>query len=209
MVSLNSDIELFWNTCHSQNKTESLSGCQYDETISFLKLQNLIKPNISVLEVGVGLGYVTKGLYDNGVVVSCLEISDIGIDRVKKYCENTYTPDDLEKIPSEYFDVILCNNVVQHMPTDKLIVELKHCIRSLKDDGVFAIEFVSNDEVDDMGVDLTIDTITSGCCCRSICFLEKIINDLGGKCELVFTNVVDFGVVKGHHVFHITKYKHT
>lgn len=205
MNNLDHDIKLFWDNCHNIENIGSLSGCQYDETITFLKLHKHIKHDIHALEVGVGMGYVTKGLYEHGVVVSCLEMSDIGIERVRNYCENTYTIDMLEKIPSDYFDVILCNNVVQHIPTDKLIEELRHCVRSLKLDGVFALEFVSNDVVDDTGINPNLDVIKAGCCCRSIKFMEKIINELNGECELVFSNIVNFGMVKGHHVFHIRK----
>jgi SAM-dependent methyltransferase len=198
-------VKLFWDKCHSTDKIDSLSGCQYHETISFLKLQSYIKPSIHVLEIGVGLGYVTKGLYDAGTVVSCLEVSDVGIERVKEYCESFYTVDNLESLPSNYFDVIVCNNVIQHVPTNVLIEELKHCIRSLNSTGVFAVEFVSNDEVEDMGINPSFEMIKGGSCCRTPQFLEELIGQIGGKCTLVFSNVVDFGDVKGQHVFHVVK----
>ena len=184
---------------------EALSGCQYDETIDFLKVRDRIKPNINVLEVGVGLGYVTKGLYDNKTNVSCLEISDIGAERVKSYCEKVYTVNNLEKLPTDYFDVIICNNVIQHVPTDILVEELKEVMRSLKTGGVFAIEFVSNDVIEDTGISPSLGVVKNGGCCRTPKYLEKLLEKFGGKCELVFTNVVDFDIVKGHHVFHVKK----
>ena len=205
MNNLDIAVESFWDGCHDKNIVESLSGCQYDETINFLKILDCIKPGANVLEIGVGLGYVTKGLYENKTNVSCLEVSDVGAERVKNYCEKTYTIDDLEKLPTDYFDVIICNNVVQHVPTDLLIEELKHCICSLKIGGIFAIEFVSNDVVEDMGISPSLDVVKNGGCCRTPKYLEKLIEKIGGKCELVFTKSVDFGVVQGHHVFHVTK----
>jgi SAM-dependent methyltransferase len=198
-------IKEFWDICHVENRVESLSGSKYLETIDFLKINHLIQPRIKVLEVGTGFGHVVKGLYDEGVLVSCLEISKMGIEKVRKYCENTYGLEDLDKIPSDYFDVIICINVVQHIPTVVLKKELWHCLRSLKSSGVFAIEFVSNDEIEDMGSNPNLDQIENGVCCRSLEFLGNLVESFGGTCELVFTKNVDINVVKGQHVFHIKK----
>ena len=205
MSNLDVDIELFWDNCHDKNIVESLSGCQYDETIDFLKLRRYIKPGINVLEIGVGLGYVTKRLFENNMKVTALDISDVSLERVSNYCEDVYNIKDIHNLPSDYFDNIICNNVIQHVPTDILTAELKEIIRSLKTAGVFAVEFVSNDVVEDMGVNPSLDVVKNGGCCRAPKYLEKLIGKIGGKCELVFTNDVDFDVVKGHHVFHVTK----
>lgn len=201
----NLDIEIFWDNCHDKNIVESLSGCQYDETIDFLKLRSYIKPGINVLEMGVGLGYVTKGLYEDGMKVTALDISTIALERVNNYCEDIYLTGDLDKLQSDYFDIIICNNVIQHIPTDILIVELKEIIRSLKTGGVFAVEFVSNNMVEDTGINPSLGVIKNGGCCRTPKYLEKLIEKIGGKCELVFTRPVDFDVVQGHHVFHVVK----
>jgi ubiquinone/menaquinone biosynthesis C-methylase UbiE len=205
MSNLNKDIELFWDDCHDKNIMDSLSGCQYDETIDFLKIRSRIKSGINVLEIGVGLGYVTKGLFENNMKVTALDISDVSLERVSNYCEDVYNVKDVHSLPSDYFDIIICNNVIQHVPTDILVEELKEIMRSLKIDGMFAIEFVSNDVIEDTGVNPSLDVVKNGGCCRAPKYLEKLIRKIGGKCELVFTNDVDFGVVKGHHVFHVTK----
>jgi len=205
MSDLEIGIASFWDNCHTNDKIESLSGCQYDETIDFLKIRDYINSGSNVLEIGVGLGYVTKGLYDNKIKVSCLEVSSVGAGRVKDYCDQVYLTSELEKLPSDYFDVIICNNVVQHVVTDLLIEELKYVIRSLKVGGVFAVEFVSTVGVEDTGVDPSFSEIQNGGLCRTPEYLEKIINGFGGQCELVFTNEVDFDIVQGHHVFHVTK----
>jgi len=206
-VSLNPDVELFWDDCHNKNIVISLSGCGYDETIDFLKVRDYIISDNHVLEIGVGLGYVIRGLYENKLIVSGLDISKIALERVKNYCEATYLISELEKLPSDYFDLIICNNVIQHVATDLLIEELNHSIRSLKVGGIFAVEFVSNDVVEDMGSNPSLDTVKGGGCCRTPSYLESLIKAAGGVCTLVFDKKVDISIVKGHHVFHVKKIK--
>ena len=205
MSSLTTDVELFWDKCHAQNIKDSLSGCEYDETIDFLKVRGCIVPGDSVLEVGVGLGYVTKGLYENKLIVSALDISEVALERIKNYCEATYLLDELEKLPSDYFDLIICNNVVQHVRTDLLIEELNNLIRSLKPGRVFSVEFVSSIGFEDNGQAPSYDETIGGGLCRTPKFLESLIETAGGKCTLVFDKKVDIGIVKGHHVFHVKK----
>jgi len=204
-MNMSLDIKNFWEDKHKAEDIAALSGCLYDETIDFLRLRDYISSGISVLEVGVGLGYVTKGLFDHGINVSALDISDLSLDRVKDWCVNVFNVNIIKNLPSNYFDVIICNNVVQHVPTNILIKELEELLRSLKPSGVFAIEFVSSINFEDNGIDPSLSDIQNGGLCRTPKFLETVINNLGGTCTIVFDNKVDLGIVQGHHVFHIRK----
>lgn len=203
---MSSNIKTFWDNSHSRKILSDLSGCQYDETIDFLKVRNYISPGKHVLEIGVGLGYVTKGLYESGAIVSALDISEIALDCVKGFCEHLFLVSDSDKLPSNYFDVVVCHNVIQHVPTYLLIKELEHIMRSLKTSGVFALEFVSNDLVDDTW---TIKYVYPGHglpgFCRKPAYLERLINGVGGICELVVDRKCSIGEVKGCHVFHIRR----
>lgn len=198
-------IEEFWDNNHRTKNIENLSGCAYDETINFLKLKDSIIPGNRVLEIGVGLGYVTKGLCENGLIVSGLDISKIALEVVNDYCEKVFTVDKLEEMPSDYFDFIICHNVVQHITTDVLIKELSHCIRSLRMGGIFAVEFVSTDTVDDTWNDKYVYGGGLPGFCRTPKYLEKLVKSVGGSCELVVDNKCNFGIVKGCHVFHVKR----
>ncbi len=204
-------IKDYWEDVHRQKHLGALSGCEYQATIDFLQIADRLKSGIKVLEVGVGMGYVTKGFYENGMEVSVLDISEEALDRVKPYSTWEYSVDDICVLPDDYFDVVICHNGVQHIPTDVLECELFHIIRSLKLEGVFAVEFISTDLIEDTGVDSEVlaklgwdDNI--GCYCRQPEYLEKMINRLGGECKLVYDkrgNIAEN--INGCHIFHVTR----
>ena len=203
------EIKVFWDDQHTNERKNTLSGCEYEETIKFLQVVDHIKLGCTVLEVGVGLGYVTKGLFENGVRVSAVDISNIGLERVKKYCENVYNVENLGELPTEYFDLIICHNVVQHVPTNMLIYELGEFMRSLKKTGVFAVEFVSSNLFADNGKDPSYGDMQAGRLCRTPAFLESIFNRFGGKCKLVYsvdyTGLKTVSFLHNCYIFHVTK----
>jgi len=198
--------ELFWDDRHSKVKKDSICGfyengkyfTTYARTVEFLKIEEYVRSGIHALEIGVGMGIVTKEFHDRGLITSGLDISSKALSKVKSYCENIYTINELHKIPSDYFDIIICNRVIQHVPTELMIKELTHCIASLKQAGVFALQFVSKGNVDDTGINASIRHVAAGTCYRSPEHLRKIIKDCGGTCELVFSE-------NNNHVFHIRK----
>jgi len=209
-----------WEFLHKEKNRGALSACGYQETLDFLHINDILKPGDTVLEVGVGMGFVTKGLRENGFSVSGFDISQVGLDNVSKYCNAVYNFGDLESIPSNTFDVILCNNVAQHMPTPLLSYEMFHLIRTLKKDGVLAVKNVATNLMEDTGDDpnlvvqhpriprkfnkLKCDE-SIGCFCRSVGCFTKIIDRCGGKAELISNEVCDVWCITETHIFHIRK----
>ena len=53
MNDFSKNVEIFWNNCHDKDTVVSLSGCNYVETIDFLKVRDFITPGINVLEISV------------------------------------------------------------------------------------------------------------------------------------------------------------
>jgi len=183
-----------WDYHHLENDIGALSGCQYQDIIDSSFIADKLKPSDHVLEVGVGMGYVTKGLRDNAYIVSGFDIAPLALKRVRKYCEAIYNFDQIEDLPTNYFDIIICINTAQHVPTPSLYYELFHFIRSLKKTGIMVINCIMTDRMEDTGDDPDL-VITDpriglknhqlnskgiGCFCRTKAYFEKIINRCGG-----------------------------
>jgi 2-polyprenyl-3-methyl-5-hydroxy-6-metoxy-1,4-benzoquinol methylase len=201
-----------WDKAQVDEDKGFLSGSEYQETLDYLLLT--LKKGDKVLEIGVGMGFVTKELSKRGFDVSGFDISEIALKRVKGYC-TAYGFNDLYRLPINYFDVILCNHVVHHIPTELLKYELWYFIRSLKEDGIMAIKSISADGYEDTdGLTIKTNRLVNcdesiGIFCRSIPFFTKIVNDCEGKLSIIsdtpcYVNE-RFSFITGTQIYHVTK----
>jgi len=202
-LGLSGSVESFWNKCHKNKELLYLSGCNYEETVNFLRVADKVKRGTAVLEIGVGMGYVTRGLYDLGAIVDALDISPVALERVSGYCRKTYHVFEVNKLTDNSYDLVICHNVVQHVPTVDLKAELIEVIRALKPTGVFAIEFVSSDNANDAGANPRQQDITAGALCRTPEFMMNLVTESGGRSEIVFSAKVENPVVKSVHILHV------
>ncbi len=201
-------IKEFWDDCHNKELVRSLSGCSYNSIVKALHLQEYIKTSDTVLEMGVGLGGVVKGFYEENKKVSGLDISEVALDKVSEWCENIYTVAAVNNLPINYFDIIVSANVVQHIDTSLLKKELKYLIRALKNTGVFAVEFVTNNNISDMGINPCLETLKGGSCCRTPEVFKQLVKEAGGRGIVIESLDCDNEVVHSCHVMHIFKEKH-
>jgi SAM-dependent methyltransferase len=195
----------FWEQQHGLDNPRTLSGCAFDDTVDFLNVRDLLVPDMRVLEIGCGLGYVTEG-FSKIAKISVLDISKTALDRVQSFCESVYHINDVKSLPSDYFDLIICHNVVQHVPTKPLTTEFKHAIRSLKPTGTFALEYVWAAGIEDDGVEFEPAWATAGHLCRSDKFMMDLVKDLRGTCNIARTNLVpNHKKIHGLTVLHVQK----
>jgi SAM-dependent methyltransferase len=195
----------FWEQQHKIDNVRTLSGCAFDDTVDFLNVRDLLVPDMRVLEIGCGLGYVTQG-FSKIANVSVLDISKTALDRVKPFCESVYHIDNVKSLPTDYFDLIICHNVVQHVPTAPLTIEFEHAIRSLEPAGTFAVEYVWANDIEDDGVEFEPGWATAGHLCRSDEFMTKLIKRLGGTSKISRTNPVPkHRKIHGLTVLHVQK----
>lgn len=194
----------FWEYQHSIGNEKTLSNCPFEQVREGLVISNLLKPKMKILEIGVGTGQATKQMKKAGYHVSALDISLLALYNVRDYCDKTYTIHQLSELPSDFFDLIICCNVVQHTPTAVLQNEIAECMRALNSKGTFAIQFVSCGPVDDLG-DVNSDLKELGCYGRSIHFMERLFAENDGVCSIMSSAKVKINPVTGSHVFHVTK----
>tara|TARA_B100000768_G_scaffold177738_1_gene192376 strand:- start:1209 stop:1901 length:693 start_codon:yes stop_codon:yes gene_type:complete len=105
--------------------------------------------NKKVLDVGCGGGILSEALHDAGAIVTGIDAAGPGIEIAKihanensksiKYMEST--AEGLFESSEERFDVVVCLEVLEHVPDPKLLV--KTCIDLLKPEGLLFLSTIN------------------------------------------------------------------
>lgn len=131
----------YWEGRHLQNDPVMLTGFHIDEVWTWLNINNYLIPTTIVLNIGVGLGYCTKELWDLGLSVDVLDISHAAIGRVMDCSNNQYLSENIEKLPMNVYDLAVSHLVTQHIDDIELDRQIFYVLQSLKKDGIFAMQF--------------------------------------------------------------------
>lgn len=140
----NESIKEWWERAHTSRNEFWLTGSTTGpEVWKYLEITGRLKAKAKVLNIGVGMGYCTHNLAKLGLTVHALDISKAALESVKDVAV-CWTPDKLHNLPKNFFDVAISNLVAQHMSDEDLVSQIRGVCRSLKPNGVFAIQFAQN-----------------------------------------------------------------
>jgi SAM-dependent methyltransferase len=116
----------------------------WNMSVAFRFLQDLVRDveNKHVLEIGSGIGTLSYQLFDQVNTVAAIEPNQELWRFARRHPShgglvNFYLPEQLEIIPSEYFDVAVAFDVLEHLSETDLIHTVYHVARTLKPGGVF------------------------------------------------------------------------
>jgi SAM-dependent methyltransferase len=112
---------------------------RYLEIIDIVKRPESV--GITVLNIGLGTGYPTYELDQEGMIVYGLDKSQIALDNISDFLKDSWT--NSKYLPSNFFDLAISHLVVQYMNDEHLLYQLRNIIQSLKFDGILAIQFAS------------------------------------------------------------------
>lgn len=179
----------FWDDAHRGNLHLWLSGTEPERIWGNLRVQDRVLAGPQrILNVGVGEGHDTRALAKLGHRVDALDISPTALASVETVTENRFLPSDYDAIPAGEYDLVLHHLVAQHMSNADLERQLTVLVRSLKPEGVIALQFAtllngSYDAVDDGPEAQKV-----GGVCRAPEALSLLVDRVGGeilKMELV------------------------
>jgi SAM-dependent methyltransferase len=173
-------IGQWWDRAHDTDHQQWLTGSPGAEVWERLDVAGLLQPGVDVLNIGVGLGRCTRELAALGCAVSALDISPVAVERVKDVATG-YLASDLGSLPANRFDLALSHLVAQHMRDADLLDQIHHVVRSLKPDGLFAMQYADHK----FGVlpdqPQTLDMAKGGSICRQEDQMAALVDQAGGK----------------------------
>lgn len=142
----------FWRRAHRENYNTWISGTQPVEIWTRLTVLHMLQHG-RVLNIGVGTGVCTRALAGLGLQVSALDIAPEALARIED-CATPYLAPNFSTLPERSFDLALSHLVAQHMGHADLEDQARAVFRSLKSDGLFALQYVAPAE----GIEQTEDS---------------------------------------------------
>lgn len=138
-----SNLKEYWAEIHRKNNIRYLTGSCGNAVWNSLQITDLIKPDSVILNIGVGLGKCTISLSRLCKNIYVLDICKEAIDRVSSFVKAGWLAENISEMPENYFDLAISHLVTQHMTDDDLENQIKYVIKSLKPDGIFAMQFLT------------------------------------------------------------------
>ncbi len=127
-----------WDEAHKKQDVSALTGTGIGGHLHTLKVLELVKPNSSILCIGVGTGVWVNEMIEKTADVTALDITLEAAKSIKTSILFCTSPDEL---PTDHFDLALSLWVAPHMNNHDLQMQFNGVIPSLKKDGIFAIHY--------------------------------------------------------------------
>ena len=113
-------IKQFWEESHKNKDILWLSDYSGPDIWNTLKINELIKPKINVLNIGVGTGKCSYDLNKKGVNLYGLDIVEEPLKKLDSIFKNYWTIKDMNTLPKEFFDLAICHLVAQHIEDKRI-----------------------------------------------------------------------------------------
>jgi len=178
-----------WARWHKQRAHGPLGGATFKSMKNYYGIGENLHKDMCVLEIGVGFGYCVRGFNEAGCRVWAMDICKEAFYSVADVIEGSYLHEKADTLPDNFFDLIVCHVVTQHMSESDILFQFPHVIRSLKDDGVFMVQFADSDIAEENNISETIFgepadnkvTMLGGRMVRTPDYAKQLIEQCGGE----------------------------
>lgn len=204
-LDVSQTIESWWAEAHARSDRGWLTGSYGRAVWDSLAVSSRVVPGRAVLNIGVGLGQCTRDLVDAGCAVSVLDICPLALDRVRDVVQACYLASELDRLPDAAFDLAISHLVTQHMVDADLDPHVRHVLRSLGPDGLFAMQFAYGwDQETGIAGETLADAKTGGVI-RKLSHMAALVERAGGMISRahIISNYPQYR--SGWYGIHITK----
>ena len=167
----------FWEVCHENTSSRYLGAFCRRAYEAFLKIKTNIQEANTILEIGVGEGIATREMAVGEKEIHVLDIAKTALERVKDIATG-WQLSEIDQLPKNYFDLAISHLVAQHINDDALMLHLSHVIPSLKEAGVFALQFSIALEDDQPVTEICM---REGLVTRSESVVAEMVQKAGGE----------------------------
>ena len=169
-----------WNACHRAQHEGALSGSDAEEVLRHHRIADMIRPGLVVLDIGVGLGGMSRYLHSRGCIVDALDVADVAEKTVRAYVSRFYVAADIETLTANTYDLAISMIVAQHMCERNLREQIKHVGRALKPGGLFSLHLAGATEGPLNNLPGPIPSGMDGAMCRDPEYALAMIADVLG-----------------------------
>jgi len=167
-----------WNAAHRAHHEGALSGSDPQGVLRHHGLEEAVRPGLTVLDIGVGLGGMSQYLHGRECVVDALDVADAAEETVRPYVRRFYLAQDIDTLPSDEYDLAISMIVAQHMSERNLRRQIKHVFRALKPGGMFSLHLAGATEGPLNNLPGEIPSGMDGAMCRSPEYALAMIGDV-------------------------------
>ena len=147
----NKNTGILWDVLNFSRSGELQNSPVYiDKLLQISKLLENRSGNL--LDVGFGKGVMEKKLSSKNFKLFGIDISKKSVDELSRSVKGIFKKGDILKIPfrSNYFDCVLCLDVLEHISTYNTFKALKEINRVLKHDSYLIISIPLNEGLEEM-----------------------------------------------------------
>ncbi len=141
----------FWDEIYSENsKLEDQDGMTKDRVmnaVNFIPLESK-----KILDIGAGLGFVEELINNEGKNVYANDFSELSVNFLKMKFKGNFRKQSIYRLkyPSNFFDVVLVLEVLEHIPPSKLFKVLNTINKLLKNSGIIIVSVPMNEGLEKM-----------------------------------------------------------
>lgn len=140
-------ISKFWNFYIANNNLENYFTYQVsDSIVQILNYLNIFNKNKSILDFGCGPGFFIESIINKNITIFAADSSEETIKSVDtKFSAHANYGGSFDasafgsKLPKNYFDVVCCFEVIEHMTQSEALNLIINLCNSLKNNGILII----------------------------------------------------------------------